>query len=241
MPTDREQWEACADPVWMLYLFFSRRELTAFDRFTRWLSRLGDLGRSRPRGIWHPPYRLWDRALELFDCACGHRLWPSLHDACRAYLKAKERYAEGQTSREEMNELLPAASRALPALARALDPGPFTETMHVLGLHFAGLLLGDPGRRPDEGATQARLFREIFGYPFRTAPHMDPAWLTWNNDTPGRLARGIYEERAFDCLPLLADALEDAGCTDGEILDHFRRGGEHVRGCWALDLVLRKG
>ena len=50
----------------------------------------------------------------------------------------------------------------------------------------------------------------------------------------------MYEDRAFDRLPLLADALEDAGCADADILVHCRNGGEHVRGCWVVDLLLGK-
>jgi hypothetical protein len=55
-----------------------------------------------------------------------------------------------------------------------------------------------------------------------------------------RLARGIYDDRAFDRLPILADALEDAGCHDTAILDHCRQPGPHVRGCWVVDLLLGK-
>jgi len=65
----------------------------------------------------------------------------------------------------------------------------------------------------------------------------DPRWLT--ADTLG-LARGIYEDRAFDRMPLLADALMDAGCDEDQILSHCRTGGPHVRGCWVVDLVLDK-
>jgi hypothetical protein len=54
------------------------------------------------------------------------------------------------------------------------------------------------------------------------------------------MARRIYDERAFHDLPILADALEEAGCTDAEILAHCRSSGEHVRGCWVVDLVLGK-
>jgi hypothetical protein len=60
----------------------------------------------------------------------------------------------------------------------------------------------------------------------------------WRLGPAGQLARAIYEGRLFDDLPVLADALEDAGCTDAELLGHLRGGGEHRRGCWALDLVL---
>ncbi|WP_439623536.1 hypothetical protein [Gemmata sp.] len=56
-----------------------------------------------------------------------------------------------------------------------------------------------------------------------------------------QLARGIYDQRTFDQLPILADALQDAGCDADAILDHFRDPtATHVRGCWALDLVLGK-
>ena len=54
------------------------------------------------------------------------------------------------------------------------------------------------------------------------------------------LARAVYEDRAFARLPLLGDALMDAGCADDHLLAHCRRGGPHVRGCWAVDLVLGK-
>ena len=56
-----------------------------------------------------------------------------------------------------------------------------------------------------------------------------------------KLAQAIYEERDLRRLPVLADALEDAGCEDADLLGHLRGPGRHVRGCWALDLVLGKG
>lgn len=65
-------------------------------------------------------------------------------------------------------------------------------------------------------------------------------WLAWNDGTVRRLAQSIYDENAFDRLPILADALEDAGCTDADILNHCRQLGEHVRGCWVIDLLLGK-
>lgn len=83
------------------------------------------------------------------------------------------------------------------------------------------------------------LLRDIFGNPIRPVI-IDPAWLAWNNGTVVNLAQGIYDERAFDRMPILADALEDAGCHNDDILLHCRGGGEHVRGCWAVDLLLGK-
>jgi hypothetical protein len=86
---------------------------------------------------------------------------------------------------------------------------------------------------------QADLLRDLLGNPFRPVS-ADPAWLTWNGGTVRQLAEVIYEERRFVDLPILADALEEAGCTDEDILSHCRGPGEHVRGCWVLDLLLGK-
>jgi hypothetical protein len=87
------------------------------------------------------------------------------------------------------------------------------------------------------GRYQPDLLREIFGpLPFRDIPS-PPEWRSAN--VIG-LASTIYEERAYEHLPILADALMDAGCFDEDILDHCRNPGQHVRGCWALDLVLGK-
>jgi hypothetical protein len=81
--------------------------------------------------------------------------------------------------------------------------------------------------------------RDIVGNPFRPTA-VEPAWLTWNGGMVTTLARTIYDEHAFDRLPILADALEDACCDDAAILAHCRGPGPHVRGCWVVDLLLRK-
>ena len=95
-----------------------------------------------------------------------------------------------------------------------------------------------PNRLKAEQGEQARLLRDVFGpLPFRDVP-VAPSWLTWNGGTVPRLARAIYDERAFDRLPVLADALEEAGCTNAEVLGHCREPGPHVRGCWVPDLLL---
>lgn len=81
------------------------------------------------------------------------------------------------------------------------------------------------------------LVREIFGNPFRPVT-LDPAWLQWRNGLIPRTARLIYGKRCFRNLPILADALEEAGCQDAEILNHCRAPVEHVRGCWVVDFLL---
>lgn len=76
--------------------------------------------------------------------------------------------------------------------------------------------------------------------PSPLAPLLNTAWLQWNDGTVRKMAQAIYEEAAFDRLPILADALEEAGCTEANILLHCRAGGEHVRGCWVIDMLMGK-
>jgi hypothetical protein len=87
-----------------------------------------------------------------------------------------------------------------------------------------------------EADAQRELIRDVFGNPFQPAPAVENAWLAWNHGIIDKMARVIYDERAFDRMPILADALEEAGCTDAAILGHCRR-GLHTRGCWLIDLM----
>jgi hypothetical protein len=80
------------------------------------------------------------------------------------------------------------------------------------------------------------LVRDIFDNPFRPVA-FDPAW---RSEAAVSLATGIYADRAFDRMPILADALEEAGCDHPDVLAHCRGPGPHVRGCWVVDLVLGK-
>jgi hypothetical protein len=87
-----------------------------------------------------------------------------------------------------------------------------------------------------EERTAGRILGDIFGDPFRPV-RVNPDWLT---STVVALASQMYESRDFSAMPILADALQDAGCDNADILDHCRSPGEHVRGCWVVDLVLGK-
>jgi hypothetical protein len=93
----------------------------------------------------------------------------------------------------------------------------------------------------------AAILRDLFANPFRPAPALDPSWLAGRDWGVPQFALVAYGERQLPDgtldparLSLLADALQDAGCTDAELLGHLRGPGPHVRGCWALDLVLSK-
>ena len=96
---------------------------------------------------------------------------------------------------------------------------------------------------------QAMILRDIIGNPFSPLPPKKGkkmwekelrSWVESNNAAVAHLAQTIYDDRAFALFPILGDALEEAGCTDTDILNHCRQPGEHVRGCWVLDLILSK-
>jgi hypothetical protein len=91
-----------------------------------------------------------------------------------------------------------------------------------------------------EREAESHLLRCIFGNPFNPAPPIDPAVLQWNGSVVLKLAEAVYQERTFESLPILADALEEAGLTDAALLGHLRGPGPHAPGCWALDQLLGK-
>jgi hypothetical protein len=115
------------------------------------------------------------------------------------------------------------------------DPDRTANDVRALVYFSAGLEAAEA-----EKHAQADLLRDVIG-PVRTEePARDGLWLTWNGGAVVKLAQAIYNDRAFDNLSILADALEDAGCTNRHMLDHYRQSGEHARGCWVVDLLLEK-
>jgi hypothetical protein len=110
------------------------------------------------------------------------------------------------------------------------DPNPaFSPETHVRDAAASVCEFVGDGER----VNQARIIRDVIGNPFRPVTS-DPAWLS---STVVSLAEGIYADRAFDRMPILADALQDAGCDNADILTHCRSDGPHVRGCWVIDLL----
>jgi hypothetical protein len=89
----------------------------------------------------------------------------------------------------------------------------------------------------EERKYQSFILRDIFANPFRLVT-TDPSWVT---PDVVQLAQAIYDERGFDTIAELADALQEAGCTNHDILRHGRQEGGHVRGCWLIDLILGNG
>ena len=220
------EWDACDDPTRMLEAVAP----AAPERGTlarRWLARLGF-------GSKRPVFQASERKLWLFDAACARRMWTGLNEAHRVAVEAMERCVDG----DEKRDAAVAASRA--AWASNL----IVSTGFELSARMAGYLRRSQYafclyRLNDDLTMHAALVREVFGNPFRPVA-LDLSWLAWNDGAVRKLAQAIYDGRAFGRLPLLADALEDAGCADAAILAHCRGGGEHVRGCWVIDWLLGK-
>jgi len=118
------------------------------------------------------------------------------------------------------------------AAAATIDVG---HAIYNAALAEGNTTSGAEESRTREFATQARFLRDIFGNPFRST-NFSP---TWRTNTAVSLARTMYESRDFSAMPILADALQDAGCDNAYILEHCRDTSlSHVRGCWVVDLVL---
>jgi hypothetical protein len=165
-------------------------------------------------------------------------------DMTRNAIDVADRYANGQATREEAWE---AAGIVYKEQRRNFTAHLAEEQTHLL---YSAGRASSPEDLMDNvqgilnnlrwrDAENAGFVRDIFGNHFRSAS-IDPAWLKWRDGAICNAARLVYEERAFDRLPVLADALEDAGCSEADLLAHLRSPGPHVRGCWAVDLVLAK-
>jgi hypothetical protein len=185
--------------------------------------------------------RASDRKSRLFAVACCRGVWPLLKPKLtRRVVTVAERYAEGKASRSELRSAFWALSeRTEPAAkaarwAAAEDAGEAARlTREWVRVLVASARGGEDGRR------QADLLRDLIGNPFRSVT-LAPSWLDWHDGLVVLMARRMYDSRDFADMPVLADALEEAGCADADILGHCRSGGEHVRGCWVVDLLLGK-
>ena len=144
-------------------------------------------------------------------------------------------HAPWHNNRQFVHRRGPAKSCVTEALARQAYQGALRADFLARHIGMLGDCDGIAGME-EQKVFHARLIREIFGDPFQTMC-LDVASLT----TPVvNLARTIYQERAFERMPELATALDQSGCQLSEILIHCRGPSAHVRGCWALDLILRK-
>jgi hypothetical protein len=198
------------------------------------------------------------RKLRLYVCASAYDVWHRMTDQrSQDAVVTAENFADGLADRGELISAFHAAHEA------------WKEIPLLLGGRHGKRIKSEKGSRAAERVAQvarnaadpewdikmarddarkaglarncalANYLRDIFGNPFRVVV-IEPSWLSWNNGTVPKIAQGIYAEPSFDRLPILADALEEAGCDNTDILHHCRLPGEHVRGCWVVDLLMGK-
>jgi hypothetical protein len=181
-----------------------------------------------------------ERKLRLFAVACYRRVWSRLGAGRRRMVEVAEHYAahslgEVERDNQDLDWLAglgyfddAAACRAAAARRALAEPFRWAGAVRT-GVRDAA--------ESAEAAAQCDLLRCLLGNPFRSAV-LAPAWLAAEGGSAPTLARVISAEGRFEDLPVLADALEEGGCDQRELLEHLRQPGGHVRGCWALDLVL---
>ena len=190
-----------------------------------------------------------ERKLRLASAAICRLIWAHLRSKrSRAAIEAAEMYADGRIDKKTMLR----AGKSAQAARRARGFQSFASAARDVALgagaaYSAHLVLGAVANalgRDRASPAQCTIFFDVFGNPFRPLT-IAPALLSWNDGTIIKLAQLAYDERILPAgtldntrLLILADALEEAGCTDKQILTHLLSGGEHYRGCWVFDALL---
>jgi hypothetical protein len=201
-----------------------------------------------------------ERKLRLFAVACCQRAGNLLqsrnfHNA----IEVSERFADGLASDDTLRKARSQVRESAERTFRRVRASPWSRAVQsifarsmvvsVCSRNIDEVLqaVGDvcvtanssesyETKRKLEKQHQTALLREIVRYPLSPVT-FSPEWRT---DTAVSLARQMYDARDFSAMPILADALQDAGCDSDDILNHCRGPGPHVRGCWVCDLVLDK-
>jgi hypothetical protein len=206
--------------------------------------------------------RAGDRKLRLFAIACCRHVWHLFDDErSRLAVEASERYVEGMISRDELRRCQSQARAATMDFWRKIRKAPGSlpnaparqavaecAAEPLLAARVAGeastacvwagsqVLEVMRAAKEAEKAFQCDLLRDLFGNPFRPVAGDPSAWPP----EAVALAETIYDHRSFERLPELAQVLQEAGCTQADLLSHLRGAGQHARGCWALDRILSK-
>jgi hypothetical protein len=232
------EWLTCADPQAMLKVLQGKASLRKLRLFACACYRR--LLAYRGAEPIHPAFQVSE---EVADGSLAHR---HLREA-RTTLGGVGAYSANAAAAEALHATLDDAA-SVAASTTATSAADFFGHLAVeeaKGGLFVNRDLFIAARRTEQAA-QAALVRDIFGLlPFRSRG-ISEAWLRWNGRTVERLAEAVYQERELPGghldparLGILADAVEEAGCDDADILGHLRqRGSIHVRGCWTIDLLL---
>jgi hypothetical protein len=191
------------------------------------------------------------RQWRLHACAFARRWVGQTVPAYRSSLEIAERYADGEAKKTELARARVFAQSLTPASLQTPGSSPLLSRQYAVDAidELRDALAERPGRRrpPTDwrdmlgtGPHQRffnRLLFEIVGNP-DPPPVFAPEWRT---STAVAIAKGMYESRDFAAMPILADALQDAGRDSDDVLNHCRDESQvHVRGCWVVDLVLGK-
>jgi hypothetical protein len=193
------------------------------------------------------------RRLHLVACGCCRLVWDHLTDPrAMIAIETAERFADGEARATDVGKVARRLEKLTMGGYLPDDPGVQVRTAVCMAataasttrplltaeamLSFPLPLAGYCGPPREARALIADLIRDIFGNPFRPQGP-DP---TWRTSAVTALARQMYDAREFSAMPILADALQDAGCDCEDILNHCRAPGVHVRGCWVVDLVSGK-
>jgi hypothetical protein len=194
------------------------------------------LNGTSPEQMWEVVERkATNRKRRLFACACYRHVPKLFRDPrCLHAVIISERYADGEASKEELAKALTTSQHWFPWFW----PSSLPTARNAGNARAVAARASADGLQ--ERLYQCAALRCLFGNPFRarpmrpqcTSPSDGSAWLA--------VAKLISDEGAFEQMPLLADAREDGGYTDESVLTHLRGPGPHVRGCWALDLILGK-
>jgi hypothetical protein len=190
-----------------------------------------------------------ERKFHLAAVAFCRQVWSRFPDEiCRESIEAVEQVADGLIERKRLARFRKPLAELRDQYLRtnqvdryhgamaAYFASKFSATSLKDVAFSAGLIQTKQGLERAREA-QLRILRDIFGNPFRPVK-FNPDWRT---STAVALAQQMYESRDFGAMPILADALQDAGCDCDDVLTHCRDAkGIHVRGCWVVDLVLGK-
>jgi hypothetical protein len=206
------------------------------------------------------------RKLRLFAVACCYRVWKWMPDErSRIGIETAEKYADDLVGEDELEiaregtggacttvwgmgwHIYQSARAAHFSLDHRVDVLVMAaqEVVGANGNYITDTLSCEPDSElvqkamSQENAHQLGLLRDIFGNPFHPIA-ITSSWLTWHDGLLVSMAQKMYDSRDFSDMPVLADALEEAGCTNQDILVHCRSAGEHVRGCWVVDSLLGK-
>jgi len=197
------------------------------------------------------------RKFRLAAVALCRRVWDNLSPEARFSVETAEQHADRKVPFKTMLQIAarvpgvdPRRGSDAKAARDAAGRSARTALYDVIGdllYHWFEPTITNRSRdgwsRKESWQNEVRLFcriiRDVFGDPWYPVT-VEKTWRTWKDRTILKLTQGIYEERAFERLPILGDALEDAGCGNADLLAHCRGPGPHVRGCWAVDLVLGK-